>query len=38
MTLAARVWAPGWYRVAVSQPLAFAFSIGLVSLLSLIHI
>ena len=30
MTLAAKLWAPGWYRVAISQPLAFGFAIGLV--------
>ena len=31
MTLAAKLRAPGWYRVAISQPLSFAFSIGLVA-------
>ena len=33
MTLAAKVRAPGWYRVAIGLPLAFAFSICLVCLL-----
>ena len=31
MTLAAKLRAPGWYRVLISQPIAFAFSIGLVA-------
>ena len=30
MTLAARIKAPGWYRVAVGLPLAFLFSMALV--------
>ena len=31
MTLAARFRAPGWYRVLIALPLAFAFSIALVA-------
>ena len=31
MTLAAKIRAPGWYRVVVSLPLSYLFSMGLVT-------
>ena len=31
MTLAAKIRAPGWYRVVLSQPLSFGFAIALVA-------
>ena len=37
MTLAAKLKAPGWYRVAISQPIAFVFSIGLVTLIRALY-
>ena len=30
MTLGAKLWAPGWYRAALSQPLSFAVALALV--------
>ena len=37
MTLAARLRAPGWYRAALSQPIAFAVAFGIVTLARLAY-
>ena len=37
MTLAAKLRAPGWYRVALSQPISFAFAAGLVTLVRALY-
>jgi cytochrome c oxidase subunit 1 len=37
VTLAARLRAPGWYRAALSQPIAFAFAFGIVTLARLAY-
>ncbi|MCA1693637.1 MAG: cytochrome c oxidase subunit I, partial [Actinobacteria bacterium] len=37
MTFATKLRAPGWYRVALSQPLAFGFAVAIVTLVRTLY-